>query len=266
MIIALGSVKGSPGVTCTAAATAAWLQRRLLRSVLLVEADPAGGVIAARCGLSAQSGMASLAARTRGASLSVADVRGHLQVLPVGPPVLIAPIASDQATSALAAVGEQLAQFLRRLPPDEIVLIDVGRFPTAGSAEEPTAPLLRVADGVALVASADREGLAGAAAWLQSVTLPMVGAALIARQPPLRAGYSSREIATELHVPVVTRLPDDPRAAHSAFSRSLGGGRGRHGSWWRGVCEVATRLHRAAPEGLAPEPVNGRVGSAVRSS
>ena len=88
-----------------------------------------------------------------------------------------------------------LTGFARARPDREAVLVDVGRLPTATA----VAPqLLAAADGVILVAAADREGLAQAAAWLPAIGELAERVAIVARQPVAGGGYSGREIADAL--------------------------------------------------------------------
>src|SRR5690606_40344837 len=59
-LVALTSVKGAPGVTTTVLAMAAVCPPS--RRLVVVEADPEGGVLAARLGLRAEPGLVTLAA------------------------------------------------------------------------------------------------------------------------------------------------------------------------------------------------------------
>ncbi|HEV8165498.1 MAG TPA: hypothetical protein VGR74_13810, partial [Actinomycetota bacterium] len=78
-LLALAAAKASPGVTTTAVALAAtWPAER---GVLLVEADPGGGDLAAWFGLAVEPGLVSLAAARRSTPPSV---QGHTQPLPGG--------------------------------------------------------------------------------------------------------------------------------------------------------------------------------------
>ena len=93
-VTVFASLRGAPGVTTATLVTAAvWPAGRRVR---LVEADPAGGVLAVRYGLSPSRGVASLAA-TRRSTPGLLDA--HSQTLPGGVQVLAAPVAGDHATS-----------------------------------------------------------------------------------------------------------------------------------------------------------------------
>ena len=122
MIIVVASIKGAPGVTTTATAIAsAWPQDR---RVLLVEADPFGGDLAAWFGVAPTTGLWSLLAAGRRGIESDA-VWEHATTLPEGLPVLYGLASADQAVAneaAWPAVAEALAAL------DADVIIDAGRL------------------------------------------------------------------------------------------------------------------------------------------
>ena len=120
-VVAFGSVR-SAGVTTTAASLAMlWPAGR---ARLLVEADPAGGTVAAAAGLAAGPGLVSLAAAGRhGAGPEL--VFEHCQELADGTPVLCAPPGPELARSALAMASGLLAR-LAELGADAFV--DCGRL------------------------------------------------------------------------------------------------------------------------------------------
>ena len=123
-VVALGSVKASPGVTTTMLALAAvWPEQRPL---LLIEADPDGGDLAARYGLRIEPGLTSLAAAGRRA-LASDEADKHTQVLSGGLKVVVGPPDAEQATRSLEVLGERLMVALAEFA-DRDVLIDCGRL------------------------------------------------------------------------------------------------------------------------------------------
>jgi len=244
MLIVIGSVKGSPGVSCLTAGVAASRQGGN-GSVLVIEADPTGGVAAGRSGLGAHPGMASLAIRTRGAALAAATVAEHVQVLQSGAGVLIGPVAGDEASSGLDVLAGPLARFARSRRDGELLLADVGRMHPDSAA----APLVSTADGVVLVTHADREGLEQAASWLRTAGELNGRIAVVARQPSTGLEYSPQEIADGLSVQVLGRLPHDEIAATAFTSAQRRAGRGdrRRGGWWRAVAQVGERVAQLKP-------------------
>ncbi len=251
MLIVIGSVKGSPGVSCLTAGVAVFLQGGS-GSVLVIEADPGGGVAAVRSGLGAHPGMASLAIRTRGAALAAASVAEHVQVLGSGAGVLVGPVAGDEASSGLDVLADPLARFARSRPDGELLLADVGRMDPDSAA----APLVSAADGVVLVTHADREGLEQAASWLRTAGELNGRIAVVTRQPPTGLEYSPREIADGLGVQVLGRLPHDETATTAFASSPRWASRGdrRRGGWWRAVVQVSERVAQLRPL-VSPEPM-----------
>ncbi len=261
VLVVVGSIRGAPGASCLTGGLAMWLRQERGRPVLVVDADPAGGAFAVRAELAAGRGLGSLAATTRGAALSLATVSEHAAALPCGAGVLPGPVAAGEARSALQVLDGPLTGFAQARPDREAVLVDVGRLPTATA----VAPqLLAAADGVILVAAADREGLAQAAAWLPAIGELAERVAIVARQPAAGGGYSGREIADALGVAVLAGLPDDARAARSAFTATAPALRGRGSRWWRAVGEVGDHILRLAPAtaGSVASPVAGSARAA----
>lgn len=154
-VFALGSAKGSPGVTTAVVALAgSWPPHR---EALVVEADRAGGDLVARFaslgddtgGVRAEPSTVQLAAGARG-GLSERVFLEHLQRLPGSGEVraLVAPSSTYAAATALrslAAAG--LADCLRGLSGLD-VLLDVGRLDVDSVGTE----LVRALGEVVLVA------------------------------------------------------------------------------------------------------------------
>ncbi|WP_129665723.1 chromosome partitioning protein [Phytoactinopolyspora endophytica] len=169
---------------------------------VVVEADPAGGDVAARFALPATPGLASLAAAARRAT--EADlVWRHAQTLPGGLSVVTAPPGADQARAALAALEN--ADLLRRAGDVGTVVVDCGRL-DPGS---PAVPIVRAADHVLLVTRAHAADLAHVAirdALTRSISgqVHMLLAGL---------GHSTGEVEQEIGVPVLARVPEDRRGA-----------------------------------------------------
>lgn len=198
--IALGSVKGAPGVTTTVLAMAAvWPQGRPL---LVVEIDPDGGVLAARRGLGFEPGLVGLAASTRRHS---GDVSTHTQQLSESVRVIVAPPTAGQVRASLAALGDRLWPALVGAGDGDVVL-DCGRL----SALSPTVPLARQADHTLLLARPRLEDAAlvrdRVAALRPEGVSPRI--VLIDDGP-----YRTDEVAAAVAAPVVGRLPIDHRTA-----------------------------------------------------
>ena len=154
MLIALASVKGSPGVTSTALALAAvWP-----RPVVLLEADPAGGDLAYRCRaahggtVSANRGLLRLAAAVRGGTPSPDVVFDESQLLACGVN-LIQGVTSSAQARGLAALWQTIGQACTTAEVD--VIADLGRLDRASV----VMPLAQAAHHLLPVASTSLESV-----------------------------------------------------------------------------------------------------------
>ena len=205
---AFASVKASPGVTTLLQALAlSWPGDR---AVLVVEADPAGGDLAARLELPAVPGLVSLAAAGR-RGLSGAVVLEHAQDVSERAGLLVGPPSSRQARAALDLLGERLVSAMDDVAGMDI-LIDCGRLDAASSA----AALARAAELVVLVARPTVAEVAHLAPRVEEmrgdgcrVVLVLVGEP----GPGSRHLYPADEVAASVGVPVLATVADDPRTA-----------------------------------------------------
>lgn len=203
-MVALGSVR-SCGVTTLALALAAtWPSDR---RVLLVEADPAGGTLAAASGWPPEPSLVSLAAAARHA-LDPDLVWEHCQELPGGAAVLAGPASADQARSALGMLAG-LSKHLGTLDAD--VLVDCGRLDPGA----PGAGVFEGADAVVLAARPRLADLHALATWQETNPFDSgrVALVLVGDGP-----YLDAEIAEALGIEVLARLPWDPDAAGALVS------------------------------------------------
>ncbi|MFF9897722.1 MinD/ParA family protein [Streptomyces longispororuber] len=213
-LIALCSLKGSPGVTTAAVGLASrWPAGGM---PVVVECDPAGGDLLARFRLGLSPGLVSLAAAVRRTADS-GLLWEHTQRLPGGLHVIVGPPGAEQARAALEQVvheGEtSLLASADRLRA--VVIADCGRV----EANSPVQPMLRQADLVLVLSRARDDALAhvatrmdALAGWSRALGFVLVG-----------DGYAVNEVTRELGVAVMARLPDDPRGA--AFLRGAAGRR-----------------------------------------
>lgn len=195
-VVALGAVR-SAGVTTTAAGLAMLWPGAGRR--LVVEADPAGGTLAAATGLAAEPGLVSLAAAAR-RQPDPDLVFAHVQALPDGTAVLAGPPGAEQARSALAMLG---ALFAGLAGMDVGVLVDCGRL-------DPAAPrgVFDAADIPLLVCRPQLADLNAVAAFLAARPDAARSVVLVGPGP-----YPAGEIAETLGVEVLGQLPWDPEAA-----------------------------------------------------
>lgn len=195
MLVVIGSIRGAPGATTLMLALASRWRGVVGRSVLVVEADPDGGCLAARLGLAARPGLTELAGASRSGLADPSDAWAFAQAAP-GPgevSVVVGPAAAEAAQAALRAAAEPLAEGLGT-GTDHDVLVDVGRLrpgspavPLVAGADERIVVTGRELEAVVALTSR-RELLGGLGAW-QAVA---VG----------HGGYPPAEIARVLAVPV----------------------------------------------------------------
>jgi len=245
-LLALAAAKASPGVTTTAVALAAtWPAER---QVLLVEADPGGGDLAAWFGLPVEPGLVSLAAARRSTPPSV---QGHTQPLPGGLRVLVGPPGAEQATAALGLLP---ADVLAGLDATD-VLADLGRL-DPGS---PALPLARAARLLVLVCRptlAELQHLAHRVAALREVC-GALGLLLVGGGP-----YPPAEVARTLGVEVLGTLPVDRHGAGLLAGASAG----MPGLRRTRLVRAARTLADDLAGRLATTPTDEAVGSAVVGS
>lgn len=146
VLIAIGSVKGSPGVTSTALAlAAAWP-----RPVVLLETDPAGGDLAYRCNaahggpLAPHKGLLKLAASVRAGVTAAESVNAQAERLACGVDV-IQGVTSAAQGRGIARLWPMIAAACVSVEHD--VIADVGRLDRT----TPVMDLVREATAVLMV-------------------------------------------------------------------------------------------------------------------
>ncbi len=146
MIVAVAGGKGSPGVTALAALIAsAWPEVDHPR--VLLEADPEGGVLAARwhraLGVTQDPGLLSLAAARDGSALE--RLRRHAQPVGDALQLVAGPPGGAQAEACLRELGDSAAEALREAPV--VCVVDCGRL----HPKSPALPWARAAEHLLLV-------------------------------------------------------------------------------------------------------------------
>ena len=218
MIVVVASIKGAPGVTTTATALAsAWPQDR---RVLLVEADPFGGDLAAWFGVAPTNGLWSLLAAGR-RGLEADAVWEHAAILPTGLPVLYGLASADQAVANEAA-WPAVAEALAALEAD--VVIDAGRLLPhfAGGIR----PLLSLAEVFMVLCPPTLAGIVHLKTSLPSLAAASSAGQFIV-QPTAEKGFSSDEIASTLTIEVAPPIPRDPKGASALTGNAIGPARSK---------------------------------------
>lgn len=248
VLLCLASLKGSPGVTTLCVAlTARWPEpwRRVL-----VEADPAGGDLAARYRLPVTPGLVSLAAAVR--RNTAPDLVGeHVQALPGGLPVVAGPTRADQARAALAAItgadsqAGVLGSFTGR--GDVVAVVDCGRL----APDTPVRGVIAAADQLLIVARPHSDELARVADLVAGDVAGIVGGAAHTRLLLAGPGYAASEVEREVGLAVAATVPWDPRTAAAVSGHATTRPRPR-ARLVRAATRLATELAHD-PRRLPPE-------------
>lgn len=234
-VLALISAKHSPGVTTAALAFAA--ASACYRQTVLIEADPAGGDVAARAGLALDPGLVSLAAAGRHEGL-VLDVEPHAQPLRAGGLVVVGPTTYEQASGAVATLAGRLSAGDAGRD-DHLTIVDCGRW-------FPGSPAERELDGADIVLVVARptldalEHLRSRLAGLARAAGRSIPAVLLVGDGP----YPSEEVSGALGVGVVGVLPFDPRGA-AALLGAASARVARHSPLVRAARSILDRLDAA---------------------
>lgn len=199
-LILFGSQKGSPGASLTALAVAGSWPVREGRQCLLVEADPAGGSIAMRYGLTREPGLLTLASAVRHGSATTDEILEHAQVLPGGLKCVVAPEHSSSVDAVFKSAGAALGKIFSA-STDLDVIVDVGRLSSRSTASV----LAGFADTLFMVARPCVDQIVPGAEILKSSS---VGRWCLIGEKP----YSAEHVAESFGIPAFV-IADDPRGA-----------------------------------------------------
>lgn len=197
-LLATTSLHGSPGATTLALALAG------LRRRVLVEADPAGGVLAARCGLQREPGLASLAGERAVGDPGALD--RNIQITATGLSVVPCSESAEHTWGLLSSMADHLADQL--LAAESEVIVDVGRL----GASDVVGPILERAEVVLVVVHPHVDQLAVLASRLPSLPPGKVLVVTVGDAP-----YRAVDVAEQLDVPA-TSIASDPRGADALWT------------------------------------------------
>ena len=212
----------------TALAVAASWPVREGRTRLLVEADPAGGVLAMRYGLSREPGLLTLATTVRHGGASSSDVLDNSQALPGGLLSIVAPEHSSSIEAAFRAAGAGLGAALGEAS-DLDVIVDIGRL----TSSSPALSLLSFADAVFMVARPTPEQIVPGAEQLRSIRNARW--CLIGEKP-----YSAQQVTDAFGIPAFV-IADDQRGA-GAIETGGSAKRVRRSDLMRSALELAEAI------------------------
>ncbi len=213
-IVSFASIKGAPGVTTLACLIGAtWPEQR---QVVLVEADPSGGDLAARFHLSSRDGWPAFNASARRTGVDL-NFETHLQQLPGGLDVLVGTrgLESDSATGSMEALLSCVATPVDRARD---VLVDLGRLIPGGSMG-----WIEHSDCVVVCTRGDAASLVQVRERASIVLGRCRGKVSLAIVGP--RSYPKAEIEGFTGIPVIGEYPFDPAAAAVVAGEESGGRR-----------------------------------------
>jgi len=249
-IIALTSVKGSPGVTSLATALAATWPGYDDSPVLLIEADPAGGVLGPRHGLTAEPSLASYMADAR-RGFDPAIAAANSQEIAPRVRALIGPVDPAIAERSLSWGGTALADGLRARPHLPVVA-DVGRL----DAVSPAMPLAQAADETLLIMKPSLEHAAIA------VHRARAFADLGCRVSVVCVGTGPDDpgdVAHALGIGLAAVIPDVVNADDILRSCYDGNRRSRRTLLWRSITSLSENLMARLERGGSALPATDQV-------
>jgi hypothetical protein len=233
MLIAVCSLKASPGVTTLATALAArWHAQE---NPIIAEADPSGGDLMARFRLAETPGLVSLAVaarRTNDPNLLAL----HTQTLPGGLRVVVGPVGAEQSRAALATLVSRRSSPLRLAAdqPGTTVIADCGRV----DPHSPALEIIREADGMLLLARPHDDELAHVALKLQTAQRWSCRPCLVL----VGDGHSTRDVSKVLGIPVMGRVPHDDKGAAVLCGHDNDRHRPARSSLGRGAARIALQV------------------------
>jgi hypothetical protein len=255
-------VHGAPGVTTLAlAAMTGWGGSR---PRLLVEADPAGGVLAARFDerLRLDRTLADLAAGVRDGWTDRTIEQCAREVWP-GHPVVVAAPSPELVTGTLRSRGDQIASALAGAPVD--VFADLGRL----QVESPAMALAR-RSVVTVIVTRDRlEDLSLVTPTARSLRAAGLALGLVvirSHRHVIASPVGVAQFEDAAGAPVMGVLPWAPRPA-GVFSGNANTGRWAQSTWWRAIRALTAHLagldplHPALTHRPAPPPARSSVAS-----
>lgn len=207
---------------------------------VLVEADPAGGVLSARHARPSSPGLLDLAeAARRDATLPLTACARPLRIGEHDVPTILAPASAHQIATAVTRIIERAPALLN--PSDRIVIVDRGRLDPGAA----TVDLVRRADLVLMVVRAHRDDLARL--WQRLGELRHLAgrvAVLLTPHGEYTAGEVARMLCARLGGQVVVRgpLPYHRAAARVLDGRHAAGRHFDHGRLLVALHDTATQL------------------------
>jgi MinD-like ATPase involved in chromosome partitioning or flagellar assembly len=232
VIVTVGSVRGSPGVTSWSLLLAAGWPATLGGERVAVEADPDGGVLGARYGLGVEPGVVSLLVGLRRSSGPVEVVSHGRQVGGVW--LVPGPETGEQARTVWASSAAGAAE--RFAGDDRLWVIDAGRLHSSN----PAVVFVERSVITVLVSGARSEDLVQLPARVAALSaVGRVGVLVVGR-----SGYPKEELVDFLGTGLVWSV-DANRELPQLAGQLLAPGRARRSWLWRQAVDTAAAIAAA---------------------
>lgn len=232
----VGSVHGAPGATTLAMALGAAWPVTEGRARLVVEADPDGGVLAARFDrLRADRTLADVAVAVKRDG-HAGRVSEFARMVWDGLPVVVGHPSARAMVSVLDHNADRLAAAFSSAV-DLDVIVDAGRLTVRSAA----LPLAAAATAVLVVSRCRLEDVAGLRHTGEELGRVGVNPWLVAVGDGV---YPPAEVGTEAGLVLAAALPYDRQSAAVLSGEGTADGRLRRSGLWRTVRELAAGLHR----------------------
>ncbi len=250
-LVGMLSLKGAPGVTTLSGLVATtWPGGG---SLFVVEADPAGGDLAGRFGLSSSLGWSSLSSAVRRSGRST-PVRPHLQYLPGGLPVLV-----SGSSLGMGDPQRDVVDVVDAEARGGLAVVDLGRRNADDVRQD---DWLRRCDVSVLVVNGDAAvalHVRAHAARLSEVTGGRLGVVVVGSGP-----RDSAEVSAFTGIRALGDIPFDPRTAAVASGASSAGRRLDRSALLAAARRLAVRLSEGMTDSPSSVPPDGAEPAAVR--
>jgi hypothetical protein len=239
VIITLGSIRGAPGVTSWAVLlAAAWPPTVDVERVVL-EADPAGGVLGARFQIGVDPGLPQFLAGLRRSDEPTPNIDRFARMVSDHIWIIPAPETGERTRAVLGSITDDIA---RRLADDQrIWFVDTGRLDDTN----PSIALLNEASLAVLVVGSRTEDLVQVPSCVERLQKRCARTALIVSgQTP----FTEAELV-EFSAADVVWIVGDRNDLAAGAALALAGRRGRRTWAWRQALDVASAAAAMVPIG-----------------
>ena len=244
MILAVGSVRGAPGVTSwTMLLAAAWPRDDRRGQRVVLEADPDGGVLAARYGVGVDPGAVSFASAIRRGVDQVLPVGEHIRVVDERMVLMPGPESADSAASVWRDAAATTAAAIASNAAPFDWFVDCGRL----RPDSPSLAFAREAQLVVLIVGSSTEDLLQAPATVRMLEAQGGRVAVVMRGRPTHDVAEVKRFVGCEHVYEVPRSRNLPAETAAVINTA----RARRGWLWRGALGVAANLNDVA-RSIAP--------------